>query len=284
MYSQFNVASVRKTYLALAISLLVEQGKIGSLDDTISQYLDHLPEFTHDVTIHHLLTHTHGVMEREGKGSLFVNFPQVQAGLIEIQASQCYLKSFLDLLEKLIIHKTVFEPYGLVETGWRNTPNEQFIYNYYSHPENWVGPNDSIDGDQSNLFVSTRDLAKWGQLHFRKGVDSSGRQLLPRSVFERVTSLQTPESLPLHLPRNGCIWWLQHDTELNQIGERVPADSYQVLGITGCAVLVVPDYNVVAVRMYNQLADLGDYDYLEDIRTFGNMVCDAVRGGYLEEH
>lgn len=277
-HTQFNVASVRKTYLALAISLLVEQGRIGSIDDPVSRYLDKLPECTDDVTLRHLLTHTHGLMEREGQ-----HIQEFSAG-----RGWAYRNTGIAMLFEIVFRLTgmtlsefmteaVFELYGLHETGWRNTPNEQMIYNYYSHSDNWVGPNDSTAGDQSNLFVSARDLAKWGQLHLHQGAAWDGRQVLPLSVFERVTALQTPEAVPSQKPRNGYIWWLQHGTPLNQIGELVPAGSYQTLGITGCAVLVIPEYNVVAVRMYNQLFNPGDYDYLKDIRTFGNLVFNATK-------
>ncbi|WP_245856171.1 serine hydrolase domain-containing protein [Paenibacillus rigui] len=278
VHTQFNVGSVRKTYLALAISLLIEQGRIESIDDPLSRYLDKLPECTNDVTLRHLLTHTHGLMEREGK--LIQEFP---AG-----NGWAYRNAGIAMLFEIVFRLTgmtlsefmteaVFEPYGLRETGWRNTPYEQLIYNYYSRPDNWVGPNNSTAGDQSNLFVSARDLAQWGQLHLRCGAAWDGRQVLPINVFERVTALQTPKVVPAHKPRNGFIWWLQHATPLNQIGEHVPAGSYQALGITGCAVLVIPVYNVVAVRMYNQLFKPVDYDYLKDIRTFGNLVSDAAK-------
>ncbi|WP_216855398.1 serine hydrolase domain-containing protein [Paenibacillus alba] len=276
-FTQFNVGSVRKTYLALAISLLIEQRRIGSVDDLVSRYLGKLPEHTHDVTLRHLLTHTHGLMEVQGKliqeftagrGWAYRNVGIAMLFEIVFRLTRMTLSEFLT--------EAVFEPYGLRETGWRNTQHEQMIYNYYSHKDNWVGPNDSTAGDQSNLFVSARDLAKWGQLHLRRGSVWDGRQVLPHSVIERVTALQTPEGVPSQQPRNGYVWWLQHSTPLNQIGDLVPAGSYQALGITGCAVLVIPAYDVVAVRMYNQLINPVDYDYLDDIRTFGNLVSDAT--------
>ena len=34
--SQFNIASIRKTYLGFAISLALHEGRIKSLDDTVS--------------------------------------------------------------------------------------------------------------------------------------------------------------------------------------------------------------------------------------------------------
>lgn len=276
-FTQFNVASIRKTYLGLVISLLIEQRKIGSIDDPVSFYLNGLPEFAHSVTLRHLVTHTHGLMERDGQ--LLREF--------SVGEGWAYRNIGTELLYRIVCHLTgltlsefiteaIFEPYGFHETGWRTSPNETLVYNYYSHPDNWVGPNGSAAGDQSNLFVSARDLAKWGQLHLRQGVATDGKQVLPHSVFERVMTLHTPETVPYSEPRNGYFWWWQHCTALNQIGEQVPAGSYQMLGITGCVVLVIPAYDTVAVRMYNQLFNPGDYDYLEDVRTFGNLVCDAI--------
>lgn len=171
--------------------------------------------------------------------------------------------------------KGILKIFNLNETGWRTENNEYLIYNYYEDKDTWVGPNDSKAGDQSNLFVSAKDLAMWGYIHLRKGC-LSGNQILPISIFERVTTLQTPKALSKHFPRNGFIWWLQSDSPFNQLGENLPSCSYQVLGITGCACLVVPKYNAVVVRMYNQLRNPKGYDYLSDIRHFGNLANDLL--------
>jgi CubicO group peptidase (beta-lactamase class C family) len=80
----------------------------------------------------------------------------------------------------------------LMETGWRTEYHENLIYNFYEDNDTWVGPNNSNAGDQSNLFISARDLAMWGYLHLRKGC-LNGKQLLPQSVFERVSLLGRAE-------------------------------------------------------------------------------------------
>ncbi|MCU6339955.1 beta-lactamase family protein, partial [Enterobacter quasiroggenkampii] len=67
--SRFNVASVRKTYLAFVVSLALYEGKIRSLDDSITDYIDDCIDITDQqmaamlcgTTIRHLLTHTHGL-------------------------------------------------------------------------------------------------------------------------------------------------------------------------------------------------------------------------------
>ncbi|OBZ07743.1 serine hydrolase [Bacillus sp. FJAT-26390] len=276
--TQFNVASIRKTYLALAISLLMERGLIASIDDEISVYLTEYKAVAEGVTLRHLLTHTHG-LQAEG-GAIGRAFPAGE--------SFAYRNEGITMLIQLVAHLSgrtlsafmrdhVFAGYQLHETGWRTANHEHLIYNYYKDHDTWVGPNDSDAGDQSNLFVSARDLAMWGYMHLAQG-RINGEQLLPQRVFERVTSLQTPSGVPSHLPRNGFIWWLQSDTDLNQLGERLPSCSYQILGITGCACLVVPKYDAVVVRMYNQLSNANGYDYLSDIRQFGNLANDLLKG------
>ena len=55
----FDIASVSKEFTAVSILQLVEQGKL-SLDDPISKFFDDLPN-GNAVTIHHLLSHTHGL-------------------------------------------------------------------------------------------------------------------------------------------------------------------------------------------------------------------------------
>jgi D-alanyl-D-alanine carboxypeptidase len=56
----FRIGSVSKQFVATAIMMLVEEGKI-SLDDPVSKYLDDSPGRWKKITIRHLLTHTSGI-------------------------------------------------------------------------------------------------------------------------------------------------------------------------------------------------------------------------------
>ncbi|MFC4323217.1 serine hydrolase domain-containing protein [Litchfieldia salsa] len=275
-HTQFNVASIRKTYLGLAISLLIEQGLIKSIDDEIASYLIDYKDIAGGVTLRHLLTHTHGLFEVGGKiERKFLPGEKWEYGNTGITMLIQLVRHLSGKTLSTFMKDNIFEIYNFNETGWRTKKNKYLIYNYYKEKDTWVGPNDSNAGDQSNLFVSARDLAKWGYIHLRKGC-LDGKQLLPQSVFERVSTLQTPNTLPQHLPRNSFIWWLQSDTPLNQLGGNLPSCSYQILGITGCACLALPIYNAVVVRMYNQLSNPKGYDYLSDIRHFGNLANDLL--------
>lgn len=58
----------------------------------------------------------------------------------------------------------------------------------------------------------------------------------------------------------------------SEIGESVPEGSFQVLGYTGVTLLVIPQFNLVAVRAFNSFGSPAGYDYLEDVRTFGDTI------------
>jgi CubicO group peptidase (beta-lactamase class C family) len=56
----FRIGSLSKQFIATAVMMLVEEGKI-SLDNPMSKYLDSTPARWKKITIRHLLTHTSGI-------------------------------------------------------------------------------------------------------------------------------------------------------------------------------------------------------------------------------
>ena len=58
--TKFWLASITKTFTAVAVMMLQEQGLID-FKDSIKKYLAEYPQFDEKVTIHHLLTHTSGI-------------------------------------------------------------------------------------------------------------------------------------------------------------------------------------------------------------------------------
>jgi len=58
----FRIASVSKQFVATAIMMPVEEGKLR-LDDPVSKYLNGTPRRWKKITIQHLLTHTSGILD-----------------------------------------------------------------------------------------------------------------------------------------------------------------------------------------------------------------------------
>jgi CubicO group peptidase (beta-lactamase class C family) len=70
----YELASATKPFVATAIMLLVQDGKLG-LDEKISKYLENTPDAWKDITVRHLLSHTSGV--KDYLGELSRDFPNV---------------------------------------------------------------------------------------------------------------------------------------------------------------------------------------------------------------
>jgi CubicO group peptidase (beta-lactamase class C family) len=99
----FRIGSISKQFAAVAILQLVEQGLV-SLDDPITKFVPDYPTQGHEVTVHHLLTHTSGIVSYTGMGEAF------------------WGKSRLDLSHEEMIDLFGNEPFDFA-------PGEKYKYN-----------------------------------------------------------------------------------------------------------------------------------------------------------
>jgi hypothetical protein len=103
--------------------------------------------------------------------------------------------------------------------------------------------------------------------------------LVAEEVIKLATQVQNPPYKNKDLPQNGLFWYVQGTpARRSEIGERVPKESYQILGINGPTLLVIPEYNVVVAKMYNKRYNYGGANYLYYLREFSNLVADIWRG------
>lgn len=268
--TRFNVFSVRKSYIGLAIAMLLHEGKIASLDDLVSTYLGE-NDLYNGITIRHLVTHTHGL--NDDQTEIAKSYP---AGTV-----WDYNGAGLSLLYKIILKvsgttvndiltKSVFKPLQFTETGWETKPGPHLTADVNERNEPNIRLEDHT-GFERNLFVSARELAHWGYLHLNKGRIGT-EQFLPQILFEMTTEVQTPTQLK-NTPQNGFFWFRnENGYAKSELGEELPEGSYQILGASGCTCLVIPTFDAVAVRMYNKRGNPPGYDYLRDIKDFGNLV------------
>jgi CubicO group peptidase (beta-lactamase class C family) len=81
--SGFPICSVTKAFTAEIVLDLIDEGKL-SLDGTVRQYLPWMPEFTSQITVRQLLTHTSGLpnmdgvlgVDADGVGSIYRSFSE----------------------------------------------------------------------------------------------------------------------------------------------------------------------------------------------------------------
>lgn len=168
--TRFNVASVGKTFTAVAIALLVEQHKLA-FDDPVAKYVPGFgPAISEKVTIAQLLTHTSGL------GDVFTGSdPTAKAPLDVSQAMTRILKEPLQsapgsqfaysnsgyvvlgaIIEAVTgasyydyVRQHVFKPADMTHTGWYNQGQTKGLAHAYL-PDRRSGP------------VSLRDIGSTG--------------------------------------------------------------------------------------------------------------------------
>lgn len=272
--SQFHVASVRKSYIGFAVAYAVNKGYIESIDDLLTKYLplNKTPELN-STTIRHLITHTHGL--KRINGDIYREFPSGE--------NWAYRGIGVDILTQIVKNTTgksvaeivtnkVLRPLNLMGTGWYGELNEKLV-DVIRKPndKNWT-TSESTDGDKMNMYVSSRDLAKWGYFHLKQGY-IYGEQIISNEIINLATSLQSPYLLDTDLPQNGFLWFVKDlSAKKSEIGELVPKGSFQILGYTGVTLLVIPHHNLVAVRAFNSFGSPDGFDYLADVRKFGDTI------------
>lgn len=114
----------------------------------------------------------------------------------------------------------------------------------------------------SFLFMTGRDWARFGELHRNDGI-CDGRRILPEGWVGYSTK-PTPEA-----PEGeyGAHWWLNAgapEAPEKRMWPKLPTNVYAALGHSGQYVMVVPDAELVVVRLGLSLPDDGD-DGTEDL-------------------
>lgn len=278
--TQFHVASVRKSYIGFAVAYAVHYGFIESIDDLVLKFLPELEvRIWQDTTIRHLLTHTHGLHQKDQ--TVFREYPPGQNWTyrqIGIDALTQIIKRATNKTVSDIIHELVFRPLDFSESDWYAHKNEKLVDVILRNEDDtdWK-TSESTEGDKMNMYVSARELAFWGYLHLKQG-KVGGKQIVPKEMIQFATSVHSPSALDQDLPQNGFLWFVKDlPAKKSEIGPGVPKGSYQILGYTGVTLLVIPQENLVAVRMFNSFGSPEGYNYLDDVRSFGNTVMSCLK-------
>lgn len=273
--TKFHIASCRKSYVAFAVAYAIHHGFIQSLDDEILTYLplSQQNEIFKGTTIRHLVTHAHGLTESNGK--VVREFP---AG-----SSWAYRGINVDLISEIIKYTTkktiaellndeIFKPLNFTETNWYNTFDESFVEVIRKDNDKHWSAYPNLDGSKMNMYVSARELAQWGLLHLNNGV-VNGKPMIDSNIIKLATTIQNHPYIDVNLPENGIFWFVKgSQAKKSEIGELVPNGAYQILGYTTVTLLVIPSENIVAVRAFNSFGNPEGYDYLKDVRAFGDAI------------
>ena len=195
--TDFRLASVTKQFTAMAVMLLVHDGKLR-YDETLTRIFPEFPPYGNKITVRHLLNHTSGlkryeeIYEKETAGTQPDKIPQLHdvdvLRILEQQTSGSFApgkrweysnsgyavlamiverisgKSFEDFLRA-----RVFVPLGMNHTvayvsEKNQVPNRAFGYRRASDGKGWTfsdqSPTSAVLGD-GGIYTSIEDIAKW---------------------------------------------------------------------------------------------------------------------------
>ncbi|MHB1192261.1 MAG: serine hydrolase domain-containing protein [Longimicrobiales bacterium] len=192
-HSVFHVASVSKQFTAMAVELLVNEGKV-SWDDDVRTYVPEVPEFGTPLTLRHLVHHVSGIRDQWNLLSMagwrWEADVVTQGDVLDITSRQTapnfpsgerylYSNTGFTLLAVVVervsgtslrefAHERIFAPLGMVDTHFHDD-HEMIVRNrawaYAPDPDGLFGLKGSIpDFDvvgATSLFTTVHDLAAW---------------------------------------------------------------------------------------------------------------------------
>lgn len=195
--TQFLLASVSKQFTAVAILILVEEGKM-SLDDPITQYFDNLPKAWRPITVRHLLTHTSGIPDRfrligyaEGWTNRQILNRLIQHRRLKFRPGSRfrYSNSGYNLLAMIVeevsgqsfrefAHRKIFLPAGMYDTLIYDETKPEFSNRavaYRPTRRGYYRSNDFLlfTTGASGIFSTIEDLFRWDQALYSEQIISN---------------------------------------------------------------------------------------------------------------
>lgn len=194
----FDVASLSKQFIGMAIAILEEKGEI-SIDDKLIKYIPDMPAAMNEITIRHLLHHTSGIrdwpilfalkgwqVEDSLTSEQILNLLKKQDGLSFVPGSAfSYSNSNYNLLAQIIenvtdttlnywMSKNIFIPLGMVNTCYvegnkLQSSNEAQSYVFNGEENQRIENNLEAKGS-SSLKSNAIDMSKWVVNFYKKQV------------------------------------------------------------------------------------------------------------------
>lgn len=234
--SSNNVHSASKSILGAAIGIAIAEGKLEGLDQPLA---DFLPAARPDIRLRHLLTMSAGIEWKEDDTEyelekkphwvdaiLALPFP-------ERPGEKWNYSTGLTHLLSAVIQKATGQSLA-------SYARSRLLAPLGIRDERWGADPQGVSSGGCNVFLTARELAKFGQLFLQKG-EWNGRQVVPRAWVE--------DSFRRHIsPRKGSeyglLWWQR------KIGGHEVKFAW---GFGGQLVYVIPALEMVVVFTTNTL-------------------------------
>lgn len=241
-----NSFSVAKTFVSILIGIAIDEGKITSIDDPIDKYL---PKYNNDkkVTIRQLLTMSSGI-----------NFDESYSSPFGYMAKAYYGRNLKELTYK---YKVEEEP----GKTWRYLGGNTILLSFilenatgqslsaYMSEKLWqplgaqqralwtLDKKKGVEKAYCCFYSNAKDFARIGQLYLNKGLWNGKRIVSEQYVESSVKPayyLKDKNNVPVDF--YGYHWWLSYYKNM---------DVFYARGILGQFIIVIPEKNIVIVRL-----------------------------------
>jgi len=266
--------SFAKIFTNAAVGVAIDQGVFNSVDDFIYTYLpawnkETTPEIKKRVKIRHLLSMT---------GGLDWNYDPVIV-------DDYVMQSYEDYMSYVLIKHVIYEP----GTHWNYSNGEAMMIsgimesNLKMHVNDYTNQNifskiglplldwSSDDLRQTNtaygIWATTRQYARMGYLYLKKGRWEQ-EQIMPEEWV-----IQSTNPISDEFNHYGFYWWLPPGFQ-NYDQYDIPDSTYIAVGANGQRMYIVPEYNLVVLRMGQ---GTGTEDKSWDTMKFLELILNAVK-------
>ena len=198
----FESGSVAKQFTAMAIMLLVEDGRL-SLDDEVRKHVPEVPDYGTAITIRHLLTHTSGLRDWGSIASIAgaprTSRAYTHAHVLDIVSRQkslnfppgtqwSYSNTGFNLAAIIVdrvsgmsfaefSRRRIFDPLGMTKTSWRDNHRRIVKGRAIAYSDARGGyeiemPFENVHGN-GGLLTTVGDLLKWNENFVKPVVGSA---------------------------------------------------------------------------------------------------------------
>ncbi|MCM3629761.1 beta-lactamase family protein [Paenibacillus glycanilyticus] len=238
--SLFNIYSVRKTYVCLAMAM-------AALENNIP-FATSVHEIVNELEAGELSDLTLGDLAMATGPKYFGKQRIEREGIQGLVVRALTGKVISEYLQE-----KVFNRLGMKGTEWASVPHRNLVCDYTSPDQFALVRLESTNGHERNLYTSARDLATWGYLHLKKGC-IDGNRIMPDSLFSLTYELKEKH------PSKRILGWYHQD------------DGYYASGAAGCHCVVLPEHNAVGIRMLNKYTS----DYKDDQIAFNRLLSQCL--------
>lgn len=250
--------SVSKSVVSALMGIAIDEGYVYSTSQSITFYLKELPAEFDAITIEDLLNMRSGIDFKEEYTNPFTDMPKYYYGT-----------DLLKYIQKLKVKEPPNRSYdyisvntillGLIVERATNTPLNEYLQRKIWEPlgmesdASW-----SVDSEENKVFKANccinaiaRDFAKFGRLYLQNG-NWGGEQVVPQKWVKKSRTI-------LNDSKDSQGYPYTYQWRVLENG------AFFAKGILGQYIIVIPDKNLVFVRLGKKVADVDWMAFCQEI-------------------